>query len=907
MPGPLPAPPRSVLSPWQRPLVRIVVLGTILVSGTGLFLLGSAGGTPSFASALFAHVVVGLLLVPVLLAFSIPHAVVQAPRKPLIGLTGAVVLLAALAAAATGVAIVVDPKVGRAHGFVWWAHVAGGLGVLAVYALHRMLGGNPARPSVLATGLASIAVVGGGLLAWDRADPGAVSFFETGSAEAAEAARVHFFPSSVTTGAGDLALTSAEIKDVASCGRCHRAITEEWKRSAHRHASMTNPFYRASIEDLRARFPKTDARWCGGCHDPALLFVKDPSGTGGSKMVAEDLDFDAEDARVGLTCVVCHSAEPRTTNGNADFVLRGRKAYPGENHPDPAVRAAHDVLLKLRPEAHVASLTPDNVRESAFCSLCHKAEPPPELNRWKWIRAQDEYDAHDDSGVSMGNARSFYHPPAAKRCQDCHMPLVADPDDPAADEDGNVRSHLFAAANTALPHLRGDTDMIRKIDAFLKTSCRVDVTAIVLDGNRRFAPAWVAKPAVKPGEIVEAQVVVRNLGVGHRFPGGTVDSNEVWLAFEAAVGDATFYASGRIDPGTHEVDPSAEFYRSFWLRRDGTRFVSRVANDLYTPIYVRRIGPGTADVVRYRFRVPEGASGALRMRATLRYRKFMLPFLENVTNLRKGKDLVIRHRLEDETNLYALGREVEVDLAAMPIVDMATGSLSLPITAEGTPGAPPAPETLKLALPDDRDRLNDLGIAYLLQGDPDRALEVFETVTRVDPKYADGFVNVARALVERLRFDDALVPIGKALALKPGLPKALFFEAEVWRRTARDYPRAEALYRRVIEAFPRDRESWRRLAEVQWQQDRYEDALATLDRFMKIEPEDFDAWFWVMRCYEALGDRERAEAARIAHDRFRRDDEVTARSGETLISDPNLHRLAQPIHTHVQPGLRAGE
>jgi tetratricopeptide (TPR) repeat protein len=329
--------------------------------------------------------------------------------------------------------------------------------------------------------------------------------------------------------------------------------------------------------------------------------------------------------------------------------------------------------------------------------------------------------------------------------------------------------------------------------------------------------------------------------------------------------------------------------------------VSRVANDLYTPIYVRRIGPGTADVVRYRFQVPDGAAGTLQLRATLRYRKFMLPFVENVAKIRGGKGLTIKYRTDKA--FLVPGDEIDVDLGKLPIVDMASGRLELPITAEGTPGAPPAPETLALKLPDDRDRLNDLAIAYLIQGDPDQAIDAFQTITRVDPKYADGWVNVARALIARLHLDEALVPLREAQRLKPGYPKALFFEAEVWRLTARDFPRAEALYKKVLEAFPRDRESWKRLGQVQWDQDRFADGLATLEKYMKIEPEDSDAWYWVMRCYEGLGDAERAAQARTAHDKFRRDDEVTSRQGETLITDPNLHRLAQPIHVHVQPGL----
>ena len=94
-----------------------------------------------------------------------------------------------------------------------------------------------------------------GLLLWERSDPGRLSVFESADAAAAEAARGSFFPSLATSGAGGLPLSADDIRDVKSCATCHRQITEDWKRSAHRHASMTNPFYRASIEDLRTRFP----------------------------------------------------------------------------------------------------------------------------------------------------------------------------------------------------------------------------------------------------------------------------------------------------------------------------------------------------------------------------------------------------------------------------------------------------------------------------------------------------------------------------------------------------------------------------------------------------------------------------------------------------------------------------
>jgi hypothetical protein len=909
--------PRSVLTPWQRPIVAILSVGTVLVSATGLYLATSAGGSTATEGAFLVHLVVGALLVPILLAFTVPHAIAQTRRKPFIALSGAGVLVAALAATATGVSLIVEPTGARGSTLPW--HWITGFVVLGLYVLHRRFGTNPARYVVLGGALAAVAVLAVGMKAWESADPGPVSIFETGSAEAVEAARVHFFPSSIATGAGGLTLSAEDLRDISTCGTCHRQITQEWKRSAHRHASMTNPVYRSTIADMRERFPKEDARWCAGCHDPALLFRKDPK-SGISPIASPELDFESEDARTGLTCVVCHSMEPRSTLGNSDGVLRARKVYAGETSGSELVRKAHDVLLRLKPRAHFDSMHPKNVQESGYCSLCHKAEPPPELTRWHWARAQDEYDAHDDSGVSMGSVRSFYHPKETKRCQDCHMPLVADQDDPAADDKGMVRSHLFAAANTALPHLRGDTDMIEKTKKFLTTACYVHITQVVLPGDRRFLPAWAAKPAVKPGEVVEADVVVRNFGVGHGFPGGTVDSNEVWLDFSASVGDEpAFYASGRVDPKTHLVDRSAEFYRAYWIRRDGSRFVSRIASDLYTQIYVKRIGPGSADIVRYRFRVPEGASGALKLTATLRYRKFDPEILASVYKfLGTGRGHEIKHHLEKEGDIFHLGEFIKPDLDLLPIADMATGTLELPITAEGTPGPAPDPATLKLKLPDDRERINDLGIAYFVQTEFEDARKIFRLVTRVDPKYADGYINVARAALGLTDLDDAnaaldgaFAAISKMPADAPALPKrvatakASFFRAMTKRvAPGGDFAGAEALFKSVLETFPRERETYRRLADVLYQQDKYREALDVLDRFMKIEPEDWEAWYWAMRCYEALGDKERAAAAQAAHDRFRLDADLTHRRGPYTITDPNLHMLSQPVHVHVADDLK---
>ena len=263
---------------------------------------------------------------------------------------------------------------------------------------------------------------------------------------------------------------------------------------------------------------------------------------------------------------------------------------------------------------------------------------------------------------------------------------------------------------------------------------------------------------VKPGEIVEAHVVVRNLGVGHRFPAGTTDSNEIWLEFRASVGDRTFYVSGAVDPNSKTVDATAEHYRSYAVTREGKRFVSRVGVDVYTPLYSRRLGPGTADIVRYRFRVPPDAKGELKLDARMRYRKFMMPYIDFLFPESK----IIKHRQMD-------GTMADVDLMNLPIIDMAEGRLSLPIHADGTSGAPPPASDVAMA--NDRVFVNDLAIGYLLQGSPAAALPLFQEVTKIDPAYADGWVNVGRAHEALSQFTEARRAMRTADRLKPGWAK----------------------------------------------------------------------------------------------------------------------------------------
>ena len=55
----------------------------------------------------------------------------------------------------------------------------------------------------------------------------------------------------------------------------------------------------------------------------------------------------------------------------------------------------------------------------------------------------------------------------------------------------------------------------------------------------------------------------------------------------------------------------------------------------------------------------------------------------------------------------------------------------------------------------DRERWNDWGIGLLLQGDLKGAEYAFKQVTEAEPEYADGWLNVARALIQEGETDAA--------------------------------------------------------------------------------------------------------------------------------------------------------
>ena len=500
------------------------------------------------------------------------------------------------------------------------------------------------------------------------------------------------------------------------------------------------------------------------------------------------------------------------------------------------MRALHDFVLHLDPEPHRETfLKPLHTGDSsAFCSSCHKVHLDVPVNQYRWLRGFNSYDNWQASGVSGEGARSFYYPDESMTCTDCHMPLTPG-EDPAA-PDGMLRSHRFAAANTALPTAYEDEKQLRAVKDFLQAGqVSVDLFALVrseaatggeagpsgaqpLQLASTFAvgeeaemalPARMAAlpadeeviapldrmlPAVAPGESFRLDAVVRTRNVGHFFPGGTVDAFDVWieLKIEDEDGRPVFW-SGRVeDDGTGPVEPSAHFYRSLMLDGKGAPINKRNAWAARSVMYVQLIGPGSANTVRFRVRVPEDAGSELRVHAKLNYRKFAW---WNTQFAYAGvRESSVPAAPEHDPAAWSFDGDLRAvsgpvkAIPDVPIVTMAEARVTLPVSRDGIP----EPDAVQDAA--DALRWNDYGIGMLLQGDLRAAERAFLTVTELRPDYADGWVNVARVRIQEGDPDGAQAMLDEALAARsrsreePLLLRAHAEDPGALRRGARALP-----------------------------------------------------------------------------------------------------------------------
>jgi tetratricopeptide (TPR) repeat protein len=749
-----------------------------------------------------------------------------------------------------------------------------------------------------------------------------------------------FFPSSSNTNTGDI-IPSNFFMDSERCGECHADIYDQWNSSAHHFASFNNQFYRKSIEYMQDVVGTQPSKWCAGCHDHAVFF----NGRF-DRPIKEQID--TAEARAGLACTSCHAiTRVDSTMGNASFLMQYPPLHQLLTSDNPYIKEMDRFLTFLNPRPHKQTfLKPFMRMDSAeFCSTCHKVHLDVPVNQYRWFRGFNEYDAWQASGVSGQGARSFYYPAQSATCADCHMPLV-DSQDPGNVE-GKVHSHRFPAANMAVPFINHDAEQMNVIEQFLKAGIvTVDIFAaspvnedsgstemlrragaapqimssfavgeeaeqsgpvILREVGKISAPLDLAGKAgmrFVPGSTAKVDVVVRTRKVGHFFPGGTVDAFDVWLELQGRDADGKLiYWSGRAeDDGKGPVERGAHFYRSYLLDGDGNMIDKRNAWQARSLLYVRLIPPGAADVAHYRIKIPADAKGPITLTAKLNYRKFAHSYTQfayagqpvpgQSPELLSASHNSLKYSF-DPANIPAnVSNQIKGEIPSLPIVVLAEATTQLELGDRGT-----ASEWTPIVAKDVRERWNDWGIGLLLQGDLKGAEYAFQRVTEAEPGYADGWLNVARALILEGETDAAKPYVEKALSLNPKLGAAHYFKSQILKADG-DYDGALASLRAAEALYPRDRVVLNQIGRILFLKREFAEAVEVLQRICLIDPEDLQMHYNLMLAYRGLGDQENAEREQKLFLRFKAEESSQTITAKPRMLSPEDNNERQQIHEH---------
>ena len=171
----------------------------------------------------------------------------------------------------------------------------------------------------------------------------------------------------------------------------------------------------------------------------------------------------------------------------------------------------------------------------------------------------------------------------------------------------------------------------------------------------------------------------------------------------------------------------------------------------------------------------------------------------------------------------------------------------------------PEPNGSRWSRKQDRERWNDWGIGLLLQGDLKGAEYAFRKVTEAEPGYADGWLNVARALIQEGETDAAKPYLEKALGVNPQLGRTYFFKALIAEADG-DYDGALQSLAIVRAKYPRDRVVLNQIARILFLKREYAEAVEALKEVCAVDPEDLQMHYTLMLCYRGLGDSATARA-----------------------------------------------
>ncbi len=664
-----------------------------------------------------------------------------------------------------------------------------------------------------------------------------------------------------------------QLSDVDSCATCHPDAAAQWSSSAHSFASFGNPLYRVNVERLRAEMGKPASQHCGGCHDLPLL--ADGMMTASAPIPADDLRSHS-----GVSCRLCHGVKSATPDGNASYVWDPTAIdAPQLGNASSIARHKQQVTTKL---------------DTGLCTSCHRGFLSPDMDLPVHLVGVDEPGQWRSSAFT-GNGLARMDKVEQQNCIQCHMERTPASAEELGAKQGTIASHRFVGGHTWMASMRGDAEQLKLTQAKLAGAASIDVAGarVIAAG----APGAWHLPAdgapVVAGTQLELDVVIRNLLVGHRFPGGILDAQDTWVEIEVVDHRGRRLVASGLTHAADATDQDTHVLRTLVVDADGSVLDEHEISKFRGQVATLTIGPRDAQAVRYAFNVPASLSPAqlpLSVIARLRHRSRTLAM----------QKAACEASMTPEGRAFVTGarrtRDVELDACkAQPITLVAQTSIEVGLGAKLSTARPAW------------ERIYEHGMALvqtilLRQAEPRAVLEA--ALAAAPDARARSMVSVQLGWVaaKQGRVDDAVRLVGevRALARAEGFTEPPALDAVLADAFVRQNRWAEAVApaKACTVRAPNNTSAWAVYARVLAAVSDFKGALAATTHGLDLNPREPSLLQTQATALLALKDP-RADAAQTAYTRFRAPDDLAGLRIRCLKGSPRCKRDRNPVESIV--------
>jgi hypothetical protein len=384
----------------------------------------------------------------------------------------------------------------------------------------------------------------------------------------------------------------------STCKGCHDQIVAQHLASEH-EKSFTNPAFQAQYrkgllaEAETAPDLHAEARECIVCHEPVAYATKGPKA-----LSLKEID----PAMNGVTCDICHSMTgyrgTRPQNGNYIVEPSDRKLGPFKGQGD-----WHHIYSELQ-------------TKSDICAVCHEAVNSHGL-RIKATFTEWQESAFAQQGV---------------QCQDCHMNV----DGFLTAGKSRFASGMAAAMSLGSAPQRDRLYTHQFPGAHSKTQIEGAITLAI----------EAIPPENSQNNTLALNVTVDNSRTGHSMPSGSADLRLLWMEVTVRIGDdpvekpAVILESETLDNSNAyslagrgkfdsillgpEIPKGSRIYRAIFADAAGQATLD--SYKAVAKLFDNRLKAAEKRKESYRFTIPEGVKGDIRIKATLKYLPYSSAF-----------------------------------------------------------------------------------------------------------------------------------------------------------------------------------------------------------------------------------------------------------------------------------------